>query len=282
MAKVTKRIAKSGATTDGRKLPKGDLITMAKNYDRNTYTARLNVEHYLSPFPDSLFSEQGDVLSLSTEPAPHNEIYLLAEMETSSTVDDLWAKGKKRAFSIEYDPDFADIGQPYLVGLAVTSTPASLGTQFSTPKSVATSAANTNTLKFVFAENSVGFDDHTNYTVEHLSMSDPKPVTDDKSSTPPSTTTPPAPQSPDQFTTALQQFSSELAAVRAERDGFKAECSRLSEDFAAKLAAKEAECTAALAAKDAEIVELNKQIPADGYQFRQLTTGNEGRPATRY
>ena len=278
MAKVKKRIAKSGATTDGRKLPKDTLAAMSKNYDRNVYAARLNIEHYLSVYPDSLFSEQGDVLSLSTEPAPNNEIYLIAEMDTSSTVDDLWAKGKKRAFSIEYDPNFADIGQPYLVGLAVTSTPASLGTQFSNQQNTAAP----NTLKFVFTENSVGFDDHTNYTVEHLSMSDPKPFTDDKSSTPPSTTTPPAPQSPDQFATALQQFSSELAAVRAERDNFKAECSRLSEDFAAKLAAKEAECTAALAAKDAEIDELKKQIPAEGYQFRPLATGNEGRPATRF
>ena len=113
-------------------------------------------------------------------------------------------------------------------------------------------------------------------------MSDPNPVTDDKSSTPPSTTTPPAPQSPDQFTNALQQFSQELAAVRAERDGFKAECSRLSEDFAAKLAAKEAEYTAAIAAKDAEIVELNKQIPADGYKAPPKFTGSEGKPKPRF
>lgn len=86
MAKVTKRIAKSGATTDGRKLPKDVLSAIAKNYDRSVYAAKLNIEHYVSMSPDSPFSEQGDVLSLSTEPAP-NEIYLLAEMDTSSAVN---------------------------------------------------------------------------------------------------------------------------------------------------------------------------------------------------
>ena len=270
MAKVTKRIAKSGATTDGRKLPKEALAAMSKNYDRNVYAARLNIEHYLSVYPDSLFSEQGDVLSLSTEPAPNNEIYLIAEMDTSSTVDDLWAKGKKRAFSIEYDPNFADIGQPYLVGLAVTSTPASLGTQFSNQQNTAAP----NTLKFVFTENSVGFDDHTNYTVEHLSMSDPT-TTNDQSTSPPAATTTTASHASEHFNVALQQFSAELAAVRAERDQLKADLIQKTAEFSTKLADKDTEHAAALASKDAEIVELNKQIPAEGYKATPKFTGRE-------
>ena len=275
MAKVTKRIAKSGATTDGRKLPKDALSAMAKNYDRSVYAAKLNIEHYVSMYPDSPFSEQGDVLSLSTEPAPNNEIYLLAEIDASSAVDDMWAAGKKRAFSIEYDPDFADMATPYLVGVAVTSTPASLGTHFS---SAAKQAANgkSATERFTFAESSVGFDDHANYTVEHFTMSGPAKTTDDKPTTPPPTVTAPTQNTPeqsaaDQFSATLQHFSAELAAVRAERDALKA-----------ALTAAEQKYTADIAAKDAEIMSLKEQIPAPGFKPAPKFTGSEGKPVTRF
>jgi hypothetical protein len=272
MAKVTKRIAKSGATTDGRKLPKDVLSAIAKNYDRSVYAAKLNIEHYVSMYPDSPFSEQGDVLSLSTEPAPNNEIYLLAEMDTSSAVDDMWNAGKKRAFSIEYDPNFADLAQPYLVGLAVTSTPASLGTHFTSIQQKSATGKPTTT-RFTFTESSVGFDDHANYTVEHVTMSDPAKTTDDKSTPPPPTVAAPAQNTPEQsaapadrFSTALQHFSTELAAVRAERDRLQAELTAAAQKYSTDIAAK-----------DAEILSLKEQIPAAGFKPVPLFTGSEGK-----
>ena len=284
MAKVTKRIAKSGATVDGRKLPKDTLQKMAGVYDRAVYAAKLNIEHYVSVVPDSIFSEQGDVFTLKTEPAPNNEIYLLAEMETSSQVDDMWAKGKKRAFSIEYDPNFADLGSPYLVGLAVTSYPASLGTHFSLQEKFSAKPA-TGKERFTFYESSVDTD-HANYTVEHFSMT--TATADDKNQ--PSPQTQPAtpataaqqPAMPEQFSQSLQHFSAELAAVRTERDKLKTELAKQAEDFSAQLAAQATEHATALAAKDAEIDELKGRIPADGYTPRPKTTGAEGKPATRY
>lgn len=279
MAKVTKRIAKSGATADGRKLPKDALQKMAGVYDPAVYAAKLNIEHYVSMVPDSLFSEQGDVLTLKTEPAPNNEIYLLAELDTSSQVDDMWAKGKKRAFSIEYDPNFADLCSPYLTGLAVTSCPASLGTHFSLQEKFSAKPA-TGKERFTFYESSVD-DDHANYTVEPFSMTIPKDDNDknkqaEAPQTPAATPAPAAqqPALPEQFSQHLQHFSTEITALRAERDQLKA--------LKADLETQKQAFSTQLAAKDAEIDELKKQIPAEGYQFRPLATGNEGRPATRF
>lgn len=283
MAKITKRIAKSGATVDGRKLPKDHLKKMAESYDRSVYAAKLNIEHYISGYPDSIFSEQGDVLSLTTEPAPNNEIYLVGEVETSSTVDDMWKKGKKRAFSIEYDPNFADMGTAYLTGLAITSYPASLGTHFSTNKFSAKS--NDGKERFTFEESSVDVD-HANYTVEHMHMTVEKD--DDKQ---PKTPKAPAAKTetaeeqtamPDQFSQHLQHFSTEITALRAERDQLKADLATQQEEFATKLAEKDQAHADAIAAKDTEIDELKGQIPEKGYKARPKTTGAEGKPATRY
>lgn len=273
MATVTKRIAKSGATADGRKLPKAALSAMAQNYDPAVYAAKLNIEHYISMMPDSLFCEQGDVLSLNTEAAPNNEIYLLATLATSSQVDDMWEQGKKRAFSIEMDPNFADLGAPYLTGLAVTSYPASLGTHFSLHKPAATPSAKTE--KFTFTESSVGVDDHANYTVEYLTMTIPAKTENNNEQTPPAPATAPAataelPAIPEQFSSTLQHFTNELSAVRQERDQLRAD-----------LAAAEQKYTTDMAAKNAEIDSLKQQIPADGYKFRPKMTGNEDAKAAK-
>lgn len=276
MAKVTKRIAKSGATADGRKLPKDHLKKMAESYDRSVYAAKLNIEHYISGYPDSIFSEQGDVLSLTTEPAPNNEIYLIGEVETSSMVDDMWKKGKKRAFSIEYDPNFADLGTAYLTGLAITSYPASLGTHFSAQKFSA-QPKNDGKERYTFKESSVDAD-HANYTVEPFSMT--VETDDDKNQKPPKATATPEtaaeqPALPEQFSKQLEHFTTELSAVRAERDDLKAELAKQAEEFSAKLAEKGQAHATAIAAKDAEIDDLKGRIPADGYNFRPRTTGAE-------
>ncbi|SKA81184.1 Phage capsid scaffolding protein (GPO) serine peptidase [Thiothrix eikelboomii] len=276
MATVTKRIAKSGLTIDGRELPKPTLLAMAASYDQQTYAARINMEHIVAMWPDSTFKEYGTVTALRTEEAPANEVYLVADMEVLDEVIDFWEnKKQKRAFSIELDRNLVGSGKPYLTGLAITSTPASLGTHFS--------ATSPNVIRYQFIERRV--DDHADYTVEHLSMSIDTPA--GNPATPPKTEpTTPASNVPDQFAAHLQHFTTELAAVRDERNAAQAECKRLTDEFTAKLAAKDSEYanalsaktseyTGVLAAKDAEIESLKQQIPADGYQFRPKFTGNE-------
>lgn len=277
MATVTKRIAKSGLTIDGRELLKPTLLAMAVSYDLQTYAARINMEHMIASYPDSMFKEYGTVTALRTEEAPANEVYLVADMDVLDEVIDFWEnKKQKRAFSIELDRNLAGSGKPYLTGLAITSTPASLGTHFS--------AAKPNVDRYQFIERRV--DDHADSTVEHFSMSVDTPA--GNPATPPKTepTTPASVPVPDQFATHLQHFTTELAAVRSERDAAQSECRRVTDEFTAKLAAKDteyatalsaktSEYTSALAAKDAEIEGLKQQIPADGYQFRPKFTGNE-------
>jgi hypothetical protein len=249
-------------------MPKAKLAAVAASYDPATYAARVNLEHFIADYPDSTFREYGTVLALRTEPADKNEIYLIADIDAHDDLIKMWDAGQKRAFSVELLNEFADTGKPYLYGLAVTSYPASLGTHFSTSPSTRPESE-----RYQFLETDRRVDDHADYAVEPFAMTDKTNETQTTPETPAATT--PAPHTPEQFTASLQHFSSELAAIRTERDQFKAECTRLTEDYSAKLAEKDTAHAAAITAKDEEILELKKQIPADGYTFRKLTTGNE-------
>jgi hypothetical protein len=55
------RVAVSGNTVDGREIQPQHLRDAAANYNPEVYGARVNIEHYLSPFPDSDFGAMGDV-----------------------------------------------------------------------------------------------------------------------------------------------------------------------------------------------------------------------------
>lgn len=124
----TFRVAREGATTDGRKISREWITQMAANYDPKVYGARINLEHIKGLHPDSTFRAYGDVVSLSTE-EEKGKLYLLAEL---SPTDDLIALNKKRQkvySSIEVNPSFSDTGEAYLMGVAATDDPASLGTE---------------------------------------------------------------------------------------------------------------------------------------------------------
>ncbi|MBB7315114.1 GPO family capsid scaffolding protein, partial [Escherichia coli] len=61
------RVAVSGTTSDGREICGDMLKAAAASYDPSVYGARVNVEHILSPHPDSAFAAMGDVVALSAE-----------------------------------------------------------------------------------------------------------------------------------------------------------------------------------------------------------------------
>lgn len=131
MTKKTKffRVAKAGATTDGRKIERKWIEQMAKNYNTAVYTARISIEHIKGLHPNSEFRNYGDVLALKTE--EHNgELYLLAQIQPTAELIEYTKKGQKNFTSIEVAPKFADTGEAYLIGLAVTDNPASLGTEY--------------------------------------------------------------------------------------------------------------------------------------------------------
>lgn len=126
-------VATEGATTDGRVINRSWIEQMAKNYDpKHTYGARVNLEHihfrlYWKDEPHS--QSYGDVLAVKAEEREDGKLQLLAEIAPTSELIELNKKGQKVYTSIEVDPNFADSGEAYLVGLAVTDNPASLGTE---------------------------------------------------------------------------------------------------------------------------------------------------------
>ncbi|MGD8174777.1 GPO family capsid scaffolding protein [Marinimicrobium sp. ARAG 43.8] len=122
------RIAREGATTDGRNISRAWIEQMAKNYNPKEYGARINLEHFKGVLPDGPFRAYGDVVALSTE--EHNgKLCLIGELDPTDDLVELSKKRQKVYCSIEVDPDFADTGEAYLVGLAVTDTPATLGAE---------------------------------------------------------------------------------------------------------------------------------------------------------
>lgn len=123
------RVATSGKTVDGREITPAQIDQMAASYKPETYGARIWVEHLRSFLPDSPFKAYGDVLALKAEDAGDGKRALFAQIDATDDLVKL-NKGRQKVYwSIEIDPAFAGTGQAYMVGLAVTDSPASTGTE---------------------------------------------------------------------------------------------------------------------------------------------------------
>lgn len=130
------RVAVEGATVDGREIKREWLTQMAKNYNPELYAARLNVEHVKGYAPlsaNSPFGAYGDVVALEAREIDDGPLKgKMALYARIDPTDDMVALSKRRQkiyTSIEVNPTFADSGEAYLVGLAATDDPASLGTE---------------------------------------------------------------------------------------------------------------------------------------------------------
>lgn len=122
------RIATEGATTDGRKISREWIEQMAKNFDRAKYGARVWMEHMRGMFADGPFPALGDVTKLEAREVEDGKLALFADIDPTERLKQINQERQKVYTSIEVDPEFADTGEAYLVGLAVTDSPASLGT----------------------------------------------------------------------------------------------------------------------------------------------------------
>lgn len=78
--------------------------------------------------PDSLFKAYGDVTALKSEVIDGKAV-LLAQIDPTDDLIHLAKKRQKIYTSMEIQPNFAKTGEAYLVGLAITDSPASLGTE---------------------------------------------------------------------------------------------------------------------------------------------------------
>lgn len=120
-------IATEGQTTDGRVIERAWLEQIVETYNRKTYGARVSIEHQKSIFPDSIFRAYGDVTAVQTI-EEDGKLKLQAQIDPTPELVALTKSRQKIYSSIEVNPDFAKSGKAYLTGMAVTDTPASLGT----------------------------------------------------------------------------------------------------------------------------------------------------------
>ncbi|EMB3263217.1 MAG: GPO family capsid scaffolding protein [Klebsiella michiganensis] len=135
--KVSKwfRIGVEGDTCDGRVISATDIQEMAGTFDPRVYGCRINLEHLKGILPEGPFSRYGDVVELKSDRIDDDSVLngKLALFAKITPTDDLIAMNKKMQkvyTSMEIQPNFANSGKCYLVGLAVTDDPASLGTEY--------------------------------------------------------------------------------------------------------------------------------------------------------
>jgi len=123
------RVATQGATTDGRAISRAWIEQMAANFNREKYGARVWLEHMRGMFADGPFKAFGDVTAVKAEENDAGKLELFAEIDPTEDLVKMTKDRQKIYTSIEVDPKFSDTGEAYLVGLAVTDSPASLGTE---------------------------------------------------------------------------------------------------------------------------------------------------------
>ncbi|MBA5238343.1 GPO family capsid scaffolding protein [Pectobacterium aroidearum] len=134
--KVSKwfRIGVEGDTCDGRIIDENDIQNMAETFDPRVYGCRINIEHVKGLLPDSPFRRYGDVVELKAETidddsAISGKLALFAKITPTDELVAMNKASQKIYTSMEIQPNFANTGKSYLVGLAVTDDPASLGTE---------------------------------------------------------------------------------------------------------------------------------------------------------
>lgn len=134
--KVSKwfRVGVEGDTCDGRVIDANDIQNMAETFDPRVYGCRINLEHLKGLLPDSPFRRYGDVVELKAETidddsALKGKLALFAKITPTDELIAMNKASQKVYTSMEIQPNFANTGKAYLVGLAVTDDPASLGTE---------------------------------------------------------------------------------------------------------------------------------------------------------
>lgn len=130
------RVAVEGATSDRRVIERSWIADMAATYNPSTYGARINCEHIRGFSPDKPFNAYGDIVAAKAEEVDielagkvEKRLALFVQIEPNAQLLAANKAGQKIYSSIEVDPNFANTGKAYLVGLAITDSPASLGTE---------------------------------------------------------------------------------------------------------------------------------------------------------
>src|SRR3546814_4318259 len=129
-------LANAGATVDGRTIEESWLKDIAETYDPKTYGARLNIEHIRGISGQAPFRSYGDVVEVSTAEVEvqiggktEKRLGLFGVFDVHEEAKQLNDAGQKVYSSIEVEPNFAGKGKAYLMGCALTDSPASIATE---------------------------------------------------------------------------------------------------------------------------------------------------------
>lgn len=128
------RVAVEGDTIDGREITRKQIEEMAASYDPKRYGARIFTEHFRGLLPGGPFDALGDVAALKAEAIKEGgdldgKLGLYAQLAPLPSLLKINEAGQKVYTSIEVATNFAKSGKAYFVGLAVTDSPASQGTE---------------------------------------------------------------------------------------------------------------------------------------------------------
>ena len=113
-------IATAGPTVDGRTIKEEWLTDAAETYNREEYTAFLNVEHWAGNL--------GSVWDVRISKDKKSRTVLQARIRPNKYYLQQNAEDHRLCFSVELTHNFAETGKTYLTGLATTDYPASVGT----------------------------------------------------------------------------------------------------------------------------------------------------------
>ncbi|MDE1490531.1 GPO family capsid scaffolding protein [Xenorhabdus bovienii] len=138
MARTIKlTVCTEGMTLNGFAVSREQIQQMADNYNPRLYAARLNLEHVKSLYPDSLFRHYALVQSARAYEIKDGPLQGRLALEATVDLDEekdanvfkLNQSGQKVFSSIEFYSRFPQTQSAYLTGIALTDTPAAVGTE---------------------------------------------------------------------------------------------------------------------------------------------------------
>lgn len=115
-------VAMSGKTIDGRDINPEWLLQAAKEYNPELYASRIWFEHI------RYFGAFGDIVAVRAEKADDGVIKIYNRISPSPELINMKRNGQALYSSIEIIPKLARTGKAYQIGLGVTDSPASFGT----------------------------------------------------------------------------------------------------------------------------------------------------------
>lgn len=116
-------LATAGATVDGRTIEESWLVEAAESYDTDVYTAMIDADHEMD-----WFGCYGHVNDVRLGKNKNGVTTLEGRISPNIRLVEMNQRGQRTFFSISLEEDFQGQGQHYLFRLALTDSPASIGT----------------------------------------------------------------------------------------------------------------------------------------------------------